>query len=254
MATHPAEDLKTYYGNCHCGAVRFTVKIASLSTHEVGSCNCSICTRNGYLMIYPAPENITFQQGSDNLKEFRFGSQAFVHHFCKTCGSSVSAAMLVEGGSEMLAINARMLQGVHPEDFKLKFHDGKAYGTLYTYPVLPTPAFPDADANPELVEYPGNCQCGAVTFTMRAPSLTENTPGRCRYDSLSEYTFGTKTKPHKFCGTCGSSIFLDKTAVNDGWAMNIRMLKDVDMKSIRFSHRDGRNARPLYNIGADTTD
>ncbi|KAF7981361.1 hypothetical protein HWV62_33825 [Athelia sp. TMB] len=248
MSTSLADELETYHGNCHCGAVRFTIRTPSLSTHEVSSCNCSICTRNGYLMIYPAPENVTFQQGFDNLKEFYFGSQAFVHRFCKTCGSSVNAAMSVKGGGEMLAINVRMLQGIHPEDLKLKFHDGKAYGAPYTYPVFPIPAFPDADANPKLVEYPGNCQCGTVTFTMRAPSFADNTPEQCwqcncsicdrngylfvyppqhdvifhtGYDSLSEYTFNTKRKPHKFCGTCGSSIFLDKTAVNDGWAMNV---------------------------------
>lgn len=141
-----------------------------------------------------------------------------------------------------------MLQHVHPEDLKLKSHDGKAYGSLYKFPSLPKPAFGDAEENSKLAEYPGSCQCGTVTFTLRIPSFSDNIPEQCwhcncsicdrngylfvyppqhdvifhsGYESLSEYTFNTKKKPHKFCETCGSSIFLDKTAVNDGWAMNV---------------------------------
>ncbi|KZP24173.1 hypothetical protein FIBSPDRAFT_736188, partial [Athelia psychrophila] len=89
MVTSPPIELTTYHGNCHCGAVHFIVRIPELSAHEVGSCNCSICTRNGYLMVYPSPENVEFTIGKENLAEYRFGSGASVHRFCKTCGSSV---------------------------------------------------------------------------------------------------------------------------------------------------------------------
>lgn len=37
------KELKEYHGNCHCGAVRFSVKIPELK--EVSHCNCSHCTR-----------------------------------------------------------------------------------------------------------------------------------------------------------------------------------------------------------------
>ena len=40
-------------GGCHCGAVRFEVQTPD--TIEVEDCNCSMCSRTGYLhIIVPA--------------------------------------------------------------------------------------------------------------------------------------------------------------------------------------------------------
>jgi hypothetical protein len=45
--------MTTYNGNCHCGAVRYTLEVPrpleSLPS-QVVRCNCSICSKNGYLM------------------------------------------------------------------------------------------------------------------------------------------------------------------------------------------------------------
>ncbi|KZP15394.1 hypothetical protein FIBSPDRAFT_750414, partial [Athelia psychrophila] len=82
-------ELIAYKANCHCSAVTFTVRLCPLSTLKLGECNCSICTRNGYLMVYPARENVEYHTGADNLTEFRFASETGVHKFCKTCGSSI---------------------------------------------------------------------------------------------------------------------------------------------------------------------
>ena len=40
-------DVKTYTGSCHCGNVRFEV---STDFKMVLQCNCSICSRLGYLL------------------------------------------------------------------------------------------------------------------------------------------------------------------------------------------------------------
>ena len=37
------EALKTYHGNCHCGAFQFSVKLPELK--QVYACDCSICTK-----------------------------------------------------------------------------------------------------------------------------------------------------------------------------------------------------------------
>lgn len=36
---------KIYHGNCHCKAVRYSVKTKSLDEVEVVRCNCSLCER-----------------------------------------------------------------------------------------------------------------------------------------------------------------------------------------------------------------
>lgn len=101
----PTPELTSYKGNCHCGAVRFTLKIPSLTEHEVISCDCSICTRNGYLMVYPERQNTTLETGADNLTEFRFTNESpAVHKFCSICGSSVLVDVSMPG-YDVLGLN-----------------------------------------------------------------------------------------------------------------------------------------------------
>ena len=56
---------QTYKASCHCGAFAYNVATASLhdATTEVVRCNCSICLRNGYLLIYVPNDQITFASG-----------------------------------------------------------------------------------------------------------------------------------------------------------------------------------------------
>lgn len=62
---------QTYKASCHCGAFAYSVTTASLAdaSTEVTNCNCSICARNGYLLIYVPNEQVVFEKGSiENLK------------------------------------------------------------------------------------------------------------------------------------------------------------------------------------------
>lgn len=96
---HPSESESTtatelipYPANCHCGAVRYTVRVPSLTDghHSVLICNCSICVRQGYLFVYPKHRNqLSFHTGYDHLRSYRFGNKQRTHKFCSTCGSSV---------------------------------------------------------------------------------------------------------------------------------------------------------------------
>lgn len=98
----PDPELTSYDANCHCGTVTFTVKIPSLQEHKVMSCNCSLCTRNGYLMIYPRRENVIFHSGYDSLSSYPVQNKN-VHKFCSTCGCSVIGERI--SGDDCVAIN-----------------------------------------------------------------------------------------------------------------------------------------------------
>ena len=56
---------KTYRASCHCGAFAYDVTTADLENEktEIVRCNCSICMRNGYLLVYVPNNNITFTSG-----------------------------------------------------------------------------------------------------------------------------------------------------------------------------------------------
>ena len=58
--------VRTYSGSCHCGRVRFEVT-ADLA--RVSECNCSICTRKGYLHCIVPPERFRLLAGEDALAD-----------------------------------------------------------------------------------------------------------------------------------------------------------------------------------------
>ncbi len=95
---------KTYDGNCHCGLVRYTVTTTPLESQKVTRCNCSICSKNGYYLIYPSASDVVFHQGRDQLTSYRFASKKADHRFCPTCGSSVLCTY-DDGEKELLALN-----------------------------------------------------------------------------------------------------------------------------------------------------
>lgn len=95
------EQPTTYHGNCHCGLIMFTVTLPNpLNQSLITSCNCSICTRNGYLIVATKTENITWYAGEALLRTYRFGNRNRVHKFCHQCGTSV----LMDGSEDKRAI------------------------------------------------------------------------------------------------------------------------------------------------------
>lgn len=70
------ETAKTYRGNCHCGAFIFEVKSPEIKSAM--SCNCSICTKKGYLWFFPK-EPMTIVKGDGSLKEYTFGPKKTTH-------------------------------------------------------------------------------------------------------------------------------------------------------------------------------
>lgn len=92
MSSDADQPIVSYNASCHCGKLKYTVKNRSLSHgHAVMSCNCSICTRNAYLLVYPKHEDVIFQSGYDDLISFVFGKNKGLHKFCSTCGCNALA-------------------------------------------------------------------------------------------------------------------------------------------------------------------
>ena len=70
--------MKTYNGNCHCGAIKFRIQVPEIETVKV--CNCSICYKKGYCFVSP-PKRDDFEmlQGADMLESYSFGERAILH-------------------------------------------------------------------------------------------------------------------------------------------------------------------------------
>jgi hypothetical protein len=71
----PTPESATYTASCHCGAFKYTITTSpplSSPTARISQCNCSICVRNGYLMLYPAASDVKFLKG--RLEDFKVRS------------------------------------------------------------------------------------------------------------------------------------------------------------------------------------
>lgn len=128
MADTPTQ---TYNGNCHCGAVKYTLTHAPLtgpSAAEVTSCNCSICIRNGYLLVYPKKSDFKLLQGDEKLVGYEFAGKNVVHRFCGVCGTSVLG---YPHEWDIVAVNVRTFGGVDVEGLRVKRVDMASVGEKY---------------------------------------------------------------------------------------------------------------------------
>ncbi|EMC92151.1 hypothetical protein BAUCODRAFT_115517 [Baudoinia panamericana UAMH 10762] len=88
------------YGNydlhCHCGAVRFRMKLSPpLYTSETTNehpersisvnCHCSYCSRIGYWALYPFAKDIEWVKGLEHRREYRAGAKKNPFWACGQC-------------------------------------------------------------------------------------------------------------------------------------------------------------------------
>jgi hypothetical protein len=78
------QKLRTRTGGCHCGAVRFEVQTPD--EIELVDCNCSICTKTGYLHLIVPKARFKLVKGKTKLTTYTFNTGAAKHMFCSVCG------------------------------------------------------------------------------------------------------------------------------------------------------------------------
>ncbi|HUN51518.1 MAG TPA: GFA family protein [Candidatus Sulfotelmatobacter sp.] len=115
---------QTYTGGCHCGKVRFDV---AADIAEVMGCNCSRCGKLGALLAFVPATDFALKSGDGATTEYRFNKHAIAHIFCATCGiQSFARGKRPVDGLDMIAVNVRCLDGVEPDQFKVKQFDGRS--------------------------------------------------------------------------------------------------------------------------------
>jgi len=107
-------------GGCHCGRVRFRV---TADLDKVTSCNCSICTKKGFLHLIVPPEQFELLQGADVLTTYRFNTGAAQHTFCSTCG--IHAFYVPRSDPDKIDVNVCCLDDVDLSAVRIKSFDGR---------------------------------------------------------------------------------------------------------------------------------
>ena len=78
--------MQEYRGGCHCGAVRFRI---NLKEEKAIECNCSICSKKGFINVIVTEENFHLDKGEEQLGTYTFNTHTAKHRFCTQCGVHV---------------------------------------------------------------------------------------------------------------------------------------------------------------------
>lgn len=99
------ENLVQHRGGCHCGRVRFEALAPARA--EVSECNCSMCSKSGYLHLIVPQDRFRLLSGEDVLATYQFNTRTAKHLFCSICG--IKAFYLPRSHPDGYSINARCL-------------------------------------------------------------------------------------------------------------------------------------------------
>jgi hypothetical protein len=99
--------------------VRFRV---TATLDRVTECNCSVCTKKGYLHLIVEPEAFELESGGDDLTTYRFGTGVARHTFCRHCG--VHPFYVPRSDPDKIDVNVRCLDGVELEQVSVVRFDG----------------------------------------------------------------------------------------------------------------------------------
>ena len=78
------QSLVAHRGGCHCGQVRF--EALAPARVRVSECNCSMCSKAGFLHLVVRAEHFKLLSGSDVLTTYTFNTGTAKHLFCSVCG------------------------------------------------------------------------------------------------------------------------------------------------------------------------
>jgi hypothetical protein len=112
---------QSYTGGCHCGAVRYE---ATADITQGVTCNCSRCSKLGWVVTFTPAANFKLLQGENYLTDYRFNKKAIRHLFCRTCGIESFALGSMPDGSPIAAINVNCLDGVDTTTLSPGRYDG----------------------------------------------------------------------------------------------------------------------------------
>ncbi|QLC23435.1 GFA family protein [Parasphingopyxis sp. CP4] len=109
-------------GGCHCGAVRFEALIRE-PRPELLDCNCSMCSKTGFLHLIVPHEDFTLMSGEEALSSYRFGTGQADHLFCRHCG--IKSYYQPRSHPEAWSVNYNALDEGHGLDVTIRKYDGQ---------------------------------------------------------------------------------------------------------------------------------
>ena len=109
-----------YKGSCHCQAVTFEVDAPQ--NIEAVYCNCSICSKSGFLHLIVPASRFRLLSGRESLSTYSFNTGVAKHTFCKVCG--VKPFYTPRSNPDGVDVNVHCLDS-RPASVKISEFDGQ---------------------------------------------------------------------------------------------------------------------------------
>ena len=117
----------THSGGCHCGRVRF--EVIAPKRLSVSECNCSICSKSGYLHLVVPADRFKLLSGSDTLETYSFNTHTAKHLFCSVCG--IKSFYVPRSHPDGISVNARCIDSETIEELTVTSLNGRDWETQY---------------------------------------------------------------------------------------------------------------------------
>ena len=114
-------------GGCHCGRVRF--EVTAPARLDVSECNCSICSKTGFLHLIVPRARFKLLSGEESLTTYRFNTGVAKHLFCSHCG--IKSFYVPRSHPDGYSVNARCLDEGTVEGMTVRKIDGKNWEKQY---------------------------------------------------------------------------------------------------------------------------
>jgi hypothetical protein len=120
-----SDDIKQHDAACHCGSVRFRVRLID-EFNTIRRCSCSYCRMRGAVAASAQLADIEFIEGEENLTLYQFHTATAKHYFCKTCG--IYTHHQRRSNTSQFGINVACIEGISPFDFaQVQVMDGVSH-------------------------------------------------------------------------------------------------------------------------------
>ena len=93
-------------------------------------CNCSICSKKGFLHLIVPPDAFELISGQDALTTYRFNTGVAQHTFCATCG--VHPFYIPRSDPDKIDVNVRCLDDVDIASLTIGRFDGRHWEEAMT--------------------------------------------------------------------------------------------------------------------------
>ena len=117
-------------GSCHCGAVRFHLKVVP---DWITICNCTLCRRINARWAHADPKDVTLDYPADGVIRYIQGDKLLATISCATCGSTTHWEPVDPPDHPRMGLNLNMADPAAIAGIPVRYLDA-ADSWEYTYP------------------------------------------------------------------------------------------------------------------------